>query len=86
MKEPVLIVMAAGMGSRNGGLKQMDPVDVQGHAILDISVYDAQRAGFKKVVFIIKHAIEKDFKETVGAWVPEGMEVCYAYQEVDALP
>ena len=59
MKEPVLIVMAAGMGSRYGGLKQMDPVDEQGHAILDFSVYDAKRAGFKKVVFIIKHALKK---------------------------
>ena len=58
MKEPVLIVMAAGMGSRYGGLKQMDPVDVQGHAILDFSVYDAKRAGFKKVVFIILFCYE----------------------------
>ena len=57
-----------------------------GHAIIDYSIYDAKRAGFGKVVFVIKKAIEKDFKETVGARVPEGMEVCYAYQEVDALP
>ena len=57
MKEPILVVLAAGMGSRYGGLKQMDPVDKEGHAILDYSVYDAKRAGFKKVVFIIKHAI-----------------------------
>ena len=61
----------------------MDPM---GHAIIDYSIYDAKRAGFGKVVFVIKKAIEKDFKETVGARVPEGMEVCYAYQEVDALP
>ena len=75
MKEPVLIVMAAGMGSRYGGLKQMDPVDEQGHAILDFSVYDAKRAGFKKVVFIIKHAIEKDFREIVGKRIEPFMEV-----------
>ena len=86
MKEPVLIVMAAGMGSRYGGLKQMDPVDVQGHAILDFSVYDAKRAGFKKVVFIIKHAIEKDFKEIVGKRIEPFMEVEYVFQELDKLP
>ena len=61
-------------------------MDSMGHAIIDYSIYDAKRAGFGKVVFVIKKAIEKDFKETVGARVPEGMEVCYAYQEVDALP
>ena len=83
MKEPVLIVMAAGMGSRYGGLKQMDPVDEQGHAILDFSVYDAKRAGFKKVVFIIKHAIEKDFREIVGKRIEPFMEVEYVFQELD---
>ena len=86
MKKPALVILAAGMGSRYGGLKQMDPMDPMGHAIIDYSIYDAKRAGFGKVVFVIKKAIEKDFKETVGAKVPEGMEVCYAYQEVDALP
>ena len=86
MKEPVLIVMAAGMGSRYGGLKQMDPVDEQGHAILDFSVYDAKRAGFKKVVFIIKHAIEKDFREIVGKRIEPFMEVEYVFQELDKLP
>ena len=86
MKKPALVILAAGMGSRYGGLKQMDPMDPMGHAIIDYSIYDAKRAGFGKVVFVIKKAIEKDFKETVGARVPEGMEVCYAYQEVDALP
>ena len=54
MKEPVLVVMAAGMGSRYGGLKQIDPVDQEGHIIMDFSIYDAVRAGFKKVIFIIK--------------------------------
>ena len=86
MKKPALVILAAGMGSRYGGLKQMDPMDPMGHAIIDYSIYDAKRAGFGKVVFVIKKAIEKDFKETIGARVPEGMEVCYAYQEVDALP
>ena len=86
MKKPALVILAAGMGSRYGGLKQMDPMDPMGHAIIDYSIYDAKRAGFGKVVFVIKEAIEKDFKETIGARIPEGMEVCYAYQEVDALP
>ena len=62
MKNPVLVVMAAGMGSRYGGLKQIDPVDEQGHIIMDFSIYDAVKAGFKKVVFIIKEENEKDFK------------------------
>lgn len=85
-KEPVLVVLAAGMGSRYGGLKQMDPVDDQGHAILDYSVFDARRAGFKKVVFIIKHAIEKDFKEVIGSRIEPFMEVEYVFQELDVLP
>lgn len=86
MKKPALVILAAGMGSRYGGLKQMDPMDPQGHAIIDFSIYDAKRAGFGKVVFVIKKAIEMDFKETIGSRVPDGMEVCYAFQEVDALP
>ena len=86
MQKPVLVIMAAGMGSRYGGLKQMDPVDEQGHAILDFSVYDAKRAGFKKVVFIIKHAIEKDFREIVGKRIEPFMEVEYVFQELDKLP
>ena len=65
-KEPVLVVMAAGMGSRYGGLKQIDPVGSQGEAILDYSLYDAYQAGFKTAVIIIKEAIRKDFMETVG--------------------
>ena len=75
MKKPALVILAAGMGSRYGGLKQMDPMDPMGHAIIDYSIYDAKRAGFGKVVFVIKKAIEKDFKETVGARVPEGMSL-----------
>lgn len=66
MKEPILVIMAAGMGSRYGGLKQMDPVGPDGEVILDYSIFDARRAGFKRVVFLIKHEIEEDFKRLVG--------------------
>ena len=66
-KDITLIVMAAGMGSRFGGLKQIEPVGKNGEAILDFTVYDAIKAGFTKVVFVIKHAIENDFKEFVGS-------------------
>ena len=62
MKKPVLVIMAAGMGSRYGGLKQIDPVDQEGHIIMDFSIFDAKRAGFEKVVFIIKKENEADFK------------------------
>lgn len=86
MKKPVLIVMAAGMGSRYGGLKQIDPVGPNGEVILDYSVYDAMRAGFEEVIFIIKHAIEKDFKEVVGARLEKQLKVHYAFQELDDLP
>lgn len=86
MKKPVLIVMAAGMGSRYGGLKQMDPVGPGGEVILDYSVYDAMRAGFDEVIFIIKHAIEKDFKEIVGKHLEKQLKVHYAFQELDDLP
>ncbi len=86
MKKPILVVLAAGMGSRYGGLKQMDPVDDHRHTILDFSVYDAMKAGFKKVVFIIKHAIEDDFKEMVGKRIEPYMEVEYVYQELDRIP
>lgn len=86
MKKPTLVILAAGMGSRYGGLKQMDPMDAQGHAIIDFSIYDAKRAGFGKVVFVIKKAIEKDFKETIGTRLPKDFPVEYAFQEVDALP
>ncbi|MDD3277664.1 MAG: sugar phosphate nucleotidyltransferase [Lachnospiraceae bacterium] len=85
-KKPVLVIMAAGMGSRYGGLKQIDPVDAEGDIIMDFSIYDAKKAGFEKVVFIIKKAIEKDFKEHVGNRISEQMEVAYVYQELDKLP
>ena len=65
-RKPILVVMAAGMGSRYGGLKQIDPVGSQGEAILDYSLYDAHKAGFDTAVIIIKEAIRKDFMETVG--------------------
>ena len=86
MKKPILVVMAAGMGSRYGGLKQMDPVGPGGEVILDYSVYDARRAGFETVVFIIKHEIEQDFKERIGNKIAPYMEVRYAYQDLHDLP
>lgn len=86
MKKPVLVILAAGMGSRYGGLKQIDPVDEQGHVIIDFSIYDAIRAGFEKVVFIIKKENEKDFKETIGARVGKFAQVEYVYQELERLP
>ena len=85
-KKPILVVMAAGMGSRYGGLKQIDPVGRCGEAILDYSVFDAKRAGFETVVFIIKHEIEEAFKSTIGARLAPHMEVRYAYQQLDKLP
>jgi CTP:molybdopterin cytidylyltransferase MocA len=78
-KEPVLVVMAAGMGSRYGGLKQIDPVGSQGEAILDYSLYDAYQAGFKTAVIIIKEAIKNDFMETVGKRLEKcPLEIRYA--------
>ena len=86
MKKPVLVVMAAGMGSRYGGLKQLDPVGGHGQLIIDYSIYDAKRAGFETVVFVIKHAIEESFKAGIGDRLAKVMEVKYAYQELDDLP
>lgn len=85
-KKPVLVVMAAGMGSRYGGLKQIDPVDEYGNIIMDFSIFDAKEAGFEKVVFIIKKAIEKEFKETIGRRMEQRVKVEYVYQELDKLP
>lgn len=85
-KDITLVVMAAGMGSRFGGLKQIEPVGKNGEAILDFSVYDAIEAGFTKVVFVIKHAIEKDFKEFVGKRIENKIKVEYVFQEIDKLP
>ena len=87
MKAPVLVVMAAGMGSRYGGLKQIDPVGSCGEAILDYSLFDAYEAGFKTAVIIIKEAIREDFMATVGKRLESSpMEIRYAYQELDKLP
>ncbi len=86
MKEPVLVVMAAGMGSRYGGPKQIDPVGDNGEIIIDFSLFDAVNAGFKKVVFLIKKSIEADFKEIIGDRMSKIMDVKYAYQEVNVLP
>ena len=86
MKKPVLVIMAAGMGSRYGGLKQIDPVDSEGHIIMDFSIYDAKRAGFEKVVFIIKKEFEEEFREAVGNRISRFMEVAYAYQDIANIP
>ena len=86
-KKPVLVVMAAGMGSRYGGLKQIDPVGSHGEAILDFSLFDAHEAGFETAVIIIKKAIEKDFMDTVGKRLEKcPMEIRYAFQELDKIP
>ena len=86
MIKPTLVIMAAGMGSRHGGLKQIDPVDAQGHIIMDFSIYDAMAAGFEKVVFIIKRANEQVFKESIGNRVSEKIQVEYVYQELAKIP
>lgn len=86
MQEPTLVILAAGMGSRFGGLKQITAVDDHGHAIIDFSLYDAYRAGFRKVAFIIKHEIEEDFKNFIGKRVEKYFEVKYIYQQLEMLP
>lgn len=78
--------MAAGMGSRYGGLKQIDPVDKEGHIIMDFSIFDAKRAGFEKVIFIIKKENEADFKEAVGDRMAKIMDVEYAFQDLNNIP
>jgi len=85
-KDITLVVMAAGMGSRFGGLKQIEPIGPSGEVLLDFSVFDAVEAGFTKVVFVIKHAIEADFKEMVGKRIAKRVKVDYVFQETDALP
>ena len=86
MNKPVLVVMAAGMGSRYGGLKQVDPVGNHGQLIIDYSIYDALRAGFETVVFVIKHEIEETFKAAIGDRLSKVIDVKYAYQELTDLP
>ena len=84
--EPTLVILSAGMGSRFGGLKQIKSVDDHGHAIIDYSLFDAHRAGFRKVVFVIKHEIEQDFKAAIGRRMEKHFDVTYVYQQLDCLP
>ncbi len=86
MKKPTLVIMAAGMGSRFGGMKQITPVDPQGHIIMDYSIYDAIRAGFGRVVCIIKKEFEADFEAAIGSRIRQHVELVYAYQSLDQLP
>ena len=86
MNQPTLVIMAAGMGSRFGGPKQITPVDPQGHIIIDFSLFDAWRAGFRKVVFIIKREMEADFREVIGDRMEQYFEVTYVYQDGERLP
>ncbi len=83
-KGPILVIMAAGMGSRYGGLKQMDPIGAHGEFLLDYSLYDAKRAGFERAVLVIKRENEADFRRLLGARVT--LPLSYAYQELDDLP
>jgi len=84
--QKTLVVLAAGIGSRYGGLKQMDPIGPSGEFIIDYSVYDAIRAGFNRVVFIIRHDIEQAFKDTIGGRVADRIEVLYTFQELRDVP
>ena len=86
VNKPVLVVMAAGMGSRYGGLKQMDPIGPSGEFLMEYSLYDAYLAGFRKVVFIIKKELEDDFRSLVGSRISSCLEVCYVYQEITDIP
>lgn len=86
MKKPVLVVLAAGMGSRYGGLKQLDPVGGHGQLIIDYSIYDARRAGFETVIFIIKDEIAEAFQSGIGHRLSRVIDVQYAYQRLDDLP
>lgn len=86
MSKPVLVIMAAGMGSRYGGLKQIDPIDDAGHIIMDFSLYDARKAGFEEAIFIIKKENEAAFREAIGDRVSQYMNVSYAFQDIAALP
>ena len=86
MKKPTLVLLAAGMGSRYGGLKQLDQLGPSGETIMDYSVFDAMRAGFGKVVFVIRRDIEKPFREQVGRKYESVIDVAYAFQELNDLP
>lgn len=86
MKKPTLVIMAAGMGSRFGGCKQITPVDDRGHIIIDYSIYDAIRAGFGQVICIIKPEMEADFRAAIGDRIAKSVDLKYAYQTIDRLP
>jgi len=86
MSKPTLVIMAAGMGSRFGGIKQIEPVGPNGEIIIDYSIYDAIRAGFGKVVFIIRRQIEEAFREKVGRGIEKRIDTEYVFQELSALP
>lgn len=86
MNKPVLVIMAAGMGSRYGGLKQIDPVSEEGDKIIDFSLFDAKRAGFEKAIFIIKKENLEDFKEAIGKKVEDKIQIEYAFQSLDDIP
>jgi len=86
MKKTALVIMAAGLGSRFGGVKQLEPVGPSGEIIMDYSIYDAIEAGFNKVVFIIRKDLEKDFKEVIGNRIGNKIEIDYVFQEIDNLP
>src|SRR5580700_11567359 len=83
---PTLLILAAGMGSRYGGLKQIDPVGPAGETIIDYSIFDAMRAGFGKLVFVIRHDIEQQFREVVGSRFEKRIPVEYVFQELNSLP
>lgn len=86
MKKPVLVIMAAGLGSRYGGLKQIDPVDAKGHIIIDFSIHDAIKAGFQELVFIIKQEMEQEFRQVIGNRISEKVKVHYVYQLLENIP
>ena len=86
MQRPSLVIMAAGMGSRFGGLKQIEPVDRQGHSIMDFSLFDAHRAGFRDIVFVIKPEMDELFREKIGTRMEKYFHVDYIYQTTDKLP
>lgn len=86
MDKPVLVIMAAGLGSRYGGSKQIDPVDDQGHILMDFSLFDARRAGFEKVIFIIREEHKEVFDQMIGRRIAGKMEAVYAFQELTDLP
>jgi NDP-sugar pyrophosphorylase family protein len=84
--KPSLVIMAAGLGSRYGGLKQIDPVDQEGHLIIDLSIYDAVLAGFERVICIIKPEMEEEFREAIGDRISKFVDLEYAHQKMDRLP